>query len=242
MHNAETPGDPLPSLEKIGRNLVHDIATPLATMQLNLRALTTYLPRLIEVYRTQGVNAETQSPISPDHLVALAQLPAALDKDIQRLRGLTQTFLVNITRPTVPAEPSEVQPQTRICRIQRVLLVEDEEVHQQITLKQLAGYYPVDVANTGAEALRQSSLHAYDLVLLDFVLPGMDGRSLVAALRQLLPPGAAIVALSNMPLLPGECATLGIQGILEKPFRLTHLEALMAGLLKGPAAGVENQR
>jgi len=232
---------PNPPLEKIGRALVHDIATPLATMQLNLQALSTYLPRLIAVYR-KGSTEEPNSPISPDHLAALARLPSALESDIQRLRELTQIFLVEITQPgTAVGEPPLSGSNPNLYGIRRVLLVEDEEIHQQIALKQFAGKYPVDIAGTGAEALRLCATQAYDLVLLDFMLPGMDGRSLVVALRQLLPRGAVIYALSNMPILPGEYGSLGIQGFLEKPFRLNSLDALIADLITPPDAAAENQ-
>jgi CheY-like chemotaxis protein len=241
MPNTKAGASNLP-LEKISRTLVHDIATPLATMQLNLQALSTYLPRLIAVYRKSGSDVESISPINPDHLVALARLPAALESDIQRLRELTQIFLVDITQPGASGgELPLSQSETNLYGIRRVLLVEDEEIHQQIALKQFAGKYPVDIAGTGAEALRLCATQAYDLVLLDFMLPGMDGRSLVVALRQLLPRGAVIYALSNMPILPGEYGSLGIQGFLEKPFRFKSLDALIAGLITPPDAATESQ-
>lgn len=237
---ADTPANP--PLEKIGRSLVHDIATPLATMQLNLQALSTYLPRLIEVYRKNAGDMDSLPPISPDHLSAVARLPSALEKDIQRLRELTQIFLVDITQPMASeAEPPLMQSPTNPLGIRRVLLVEDEEIHQQIALKQLAGKYPVDIAGTGAEALRLCATQAYDLVLLDFMLPGMDGRSLVVALRQLLPRGAVIYALSNMPIKPAEYGSLGIQGFLEKPFRLKSLDMMIEGLFSPPDAALESQ-
>lgn len=233
MLKSNTGESSKPPLEQICRSLVHDIATPLATMQLNLQALTTYLPRLIGVYREHAGDPDQQPPISPDHLAALARLPVSLEKDIQQLRDLTQTFLANITR-TSPSTSESQQPASGGISfdIQRVLLIEDEEVHQQITLKQLGGKYPIDIAGTGADALRLCAAHAYDLILLDFVLPGMDGRSLVAALRQLLPRNAVIVALSNMPIQPAEYRALDIQGCLAKPFRLQNLEEFVAGLVK----------
>jgi CheY-like chemotaxis protein len=211
-------------LERISRTLVHDIATPLATMQLNLQALATYLPQLVEHYRRSSGDT---SAISPDHLAALLRLPSALNNDVQRLRELTQTFLGDISAGVLAAtfRPSE----TSLGPIQRVLLIEDEDIHQQITLKQLGASYAVDVAGTGAEALKLCGDNAYDLVLLDFLLPGMDGRDLIAALRQRLPETTAIVALSNMPLRSSDYEELGIQGFLPKPFRLQNLEDWLRG-------------
>ncbi len=224
------------SLERIGRTLVHDIATPLATMQLNLQALSTYLPKLLEVYKKQHHLVSELTPISPDHLGALARLPEAIEGDIRRLRELAQAFLADIT-PARPSISSEVQreeasPQSSsLPKVSFVLLVEDEEIHQQIALKQLAGKYSIDIARTGAEAIRMCDSRVYDLILLDFILPGGDGRSLVANLRQSLSKDAIVLALSNMPIKSSEYADLGIHGFLEKPFRLKNLNDALKGLV-----------
>ena len=221
-------------MEEICRSLVDDIATPLATLQLNLQALTTYLPRLVEAYRKNAAPPADLSPISPDHLAALSRLPAAMEGDIRRLRELVQAFLVDITpRHAEPAGIAEEPPAGQAAlAISRILLVEDEEVHQQITLKQIAGKYHVDMARTGAEAMQMCNERAYDLVLLDFILPGMDGRSLISSIRQSKSSETTILALSNMPIKASEYRELGINGFLEKPFRIKNFDEALAGLDK----------
>lgn len=69
--------------------------------------------------------------------------------------------------------------------IVRVLLVEDEAKVARFlerALRQQA--YAVDVAGNGPEGLYQARECEYDLIVLDVMLPGMDGFSVLSELRQ----------------------------------------------------------
>ena len=68
----------------------------------------------------------------------------------------------------------------------RVLLVEDERrMAENIarSLREGAGY-AVDVATDGAQGLYLAESTAYDLVVLDLMLPKMDGHSLLVRFRE----------------------------------------------------------
>jgi two-component system alkaline phosphatase synthesis response regulator PhoP len=68
--------------------------------------------------------------------------------------------------------------------IKRILLVEDEE-HLRNTLKlnlQLEGYF-VTAAENGRKALQEFRLARYDLLVLDVMLPEMDGYTLCETIR-----------------------------------------------------------
>jgi len=67
----------------------------------------------------------------------------------------------------------------------RVLIVEDERrLAANITrsLRESAGY-AVDHAPDGLEGLHMAQSNAYDVVILDLMLPGIDGRNLLQRLR-----------------------------------------------------------
>ena len=53
--------------------------------------------------------------------------------------------------------------------------------------------YRIDVAHDGDTALGFVNQHHYDLVLLDFIMPGMDGAELYGKIRQLAPSIPAIM-------------------------------------------------
>jgi DNA-binding response OmpR family regulator len=67
----------------------------------------------------------------------------------------------------------------------RVLIVEDEKrLAANITrsLRESAGY-AVDYAPDGSEGLHMAQSNAYDVIILDLMLPGIDGRTLLRRLR-----------------------------------------------------------
>jgi CheY-like chemotaxis protein len=176
--------------------------------------------------------------INPDHLKALASLPNALDADIRKIRHAVQLFS-SILVPEHPAkgQVSEI-PMRQDAMALHILLVEDELIHQEIALKQLAGRGRVDVAATGREALERVARESYDLVLLDLMLSGQDARGLIAELRASAGKNLRILLVSNMPLSLEDVRQLKADGALEKPFRFVSMESLLQQLGSGKPATV----
>jgi two-component system, OmpR family, response regulator len=66
----------------------------------------------------------------------------------------------------------------------RLLLVEDDERLSASVARGLRGEgYAVDVAASGDDAVLQARVYDYDVVILDVMLPGLDGMSVCRALR-----------------------------------------------------------
>ena len=66
----------------------------------------------------------------------------------------------------------------------RILLVEDDKiVARGITLALKAAAMIVDTSDTGEEALELARLYDYDIVVLDLMLPDMEGYEVVRRLR-----------------------------------------------------------
>ena len=66
----------------------------------------------------------------------------------------------------------------------RLLYVEDEPALLQVTAKRLkAEGYGVDTCANGTEALDYIALTDYDAVILDIMLPGRDGLSILREMR-----------------------------------------------------------
>ena len=67
----------------------------------------------------------------------------------------------------------------------RILVIEDDELIAQSLVKTLSDqYYTVDVANDGNAGWELASAFSYELILLDVVLPKLDGISLCRQMRQ----------------------------------------------------------
>lgn len=71
--------------------------------------------------------------------------------------------------------------------LKRIMLVEDDPDIQLITRLSLevGGGYDVCVCGSGTEAIQSATAYAPDLIVLDVMMPGMDGPATMDALRRL---------------------------------------------------------
>jgi len=68
----------------------------------------------------------------------------------------------------------------------KILLIEDEEIAQIVARKILEDFgCMVDVATTGAEALRLFEQNSYDLILMDLYIFDMDGFNIAKSFRRM---------------------------------------------------------
>jgi two-component system copper resistance phosphate regulon response regulator CusR len=115
----------------------------------------------------------------------------------------------------------------------RILIVEDEPktaayVRQGLTEQG----YVVDVANDGFDGLHLATTTTYDLVLLDVMLPGLDGWSVLQGLRaQQQTPVLFLSALDQVDdRVKG--LKLGADDYLVKPFAFSELLARVQNILR----------
>ena len=100
--------------------------------------------------------------------------------------GWGSTFWFTITLPLPPAEVA-VAPVVAIVpsrRTGRILLVEDIDINQRLAFALLdARGHSVDIVADGAEAVTAVEQRAYDVVLMDVQMPGMDGMTATRLIR-----------------------------------------------------------
>jgi two-component system, OmpR family, response regulator len=116
----------------------------------------------------------------------------------------------------------------------RLLVVEDDGKLVRVLRRGLQSEgYQVDVARTGPEALAHADNHQYDAVLLDLMLPGIDGFAVCEALRQREPwiPVLMVTALTDIgDRIRGLDA--GADDYLVKPFDFGELLARLRALIR----------
>ncbi|UQA93052.1 response regulator transcription factor [Streptomyces halobius] len=116
----------------------------------------------------------------------------------------------------------------------RLLIVEDEKrLARSLAQGLTAEGYAVDVVHDGLEGLHQASEGAYDLIVLDIMLPGMNGYRVCGALR---------AAGNDVPILmltakdgeydEAEGLDTGADDYLTKPFSYVVLVARVKALLR----------
>jgi CheY-like chemotaxis protein len=107
--------------------------------------------------------------------------------------------------------------------LQRILYVEDEpdiQVVAKLALEMVGGF-TVKVCSSGEEAMRAAEAFAPDMILLDVMMPGMDGPSTLKALRALPALAEVPVAFMTAKVQPAEIAqfrALGARDVIPKPF------------------------
>jgi len=113
-------------------------------------------------------------------------------------------------------------------RERRVLVVDDDPGIRAVLAEFLAheGYRVATAAN-GREALSVVSSGRPDVILLDMLMPEMDGWTFARAYRRLPGPHARIIVIAATDAM-GRAAEIGAAGHCDKPFDLDRLLGLIA--------------
>ena len=116
----------------------------------------------------------------------------------------------------------------------KILLVEDDKgIAGIVKIGLLENSYSVDVAFDGEEGLRLALHKKYDLILLDVMLPKMDGREVLNRIRKLdvqVPVIFLTVKDSESDIVQG--LNLGADDYLGKPFSFNELMARIRAILR----------
>ena len=115
----------------------------------------------------------------------------------------------------------------------RVLVVEDEIKLAEYLRKGLSGEgYVVDVANNGVDGLHMALEGPYDAIVLDRMLPGIDGLALLAGLRS--KKQTPVLMLTAMGRVEDRVSGLqkGADDYLVKPFAFSELVARVQALTR----------
>ena len=158
-------------------------------------------------------------------------------------RGTTFTVRMPVATPLAvrePVEPPAASPAPRTHGEGRVLVVDDDPDILRLVREVLreAGW-TVIVAENGAEALSRVADIRPQLILLDKLMPIMDGTTFAATYRQRSDP-APIVALCAARDAAEWAESIGAVGHLSKPFNVERLIAVVAQHIEGAAGPIRS--
>jgi sigma-B regulation protein RsbU (phosphoserine phosphatase) len=120
----------------------------------------------------------------------------------------------------------------------RVLIVDDAKTNIDILVEALRGEYKLSVALDGAAALRSVEKSPPDLVLLDIMMPGIDGYEVCRRLRAHEPTrDVPVMFLSSLEDVRNKAQGFEVGGndYLTKPFEILEVKARVRSLLKAKA-------
>jgi two-component system OmpR family response regulator len=132
-------------------------------------------------------------------------------------------------------------PEAGNASMAKVLLIEDDDgTADEIVAELVHRGFEVERAATGGEGLARSRLGGLDVMIVDRLLPGLDGLEIIETLRreQLRTPVLVLSALGGVDdRVRGLRA--GGDDYLAKPFALVELVARLEALLRRPVEGRE---
>ncbi|OIN12739.1 ATP-binding protein [Oceanisphaera psychrotolerans] len=163
-------------------------------------------------------------------------------------------FTVPLTRVAAGgrAEARDQGPElkcgTRVMPGCSILVVEDNPINQHVARRLLASLgHRCDIAAHGADALQRASEQSYDLIFMDYHMPGMDGVEVTRHIRRLGPQapndGVPIIALTAdiQPQVSKKFRSAGACDLLVKPFTRANLQLVLEKWLgreaEEPASG-----
>jgi PAS domain S-box-containing protein len=163
-----------------------------------------------------------------------------------RARLLRETLTQLVGRPAAPlseanhsAEGAEFRPPLPALR---VLVADDNVINQKLAcalLKKMGCL--ADTADDGVAAVDKVRANAYDLVLMDCVMPQMDGFEATTAIRNLAGACASVPIVALTASVTNEdrdrCLAAGMTDFLSKPVRQRHLEECLLKWTKKTLTG-----
>jgi CheY-like chemotaxis protein/two-component sensor histidine kinase len=177
--------------------------------------------RLSEPMRGNGLGLAITQSLVKSHQGELS---------VQSQAGEGSTFTLRLPL-TLAVAPGNTQPSFNVVNSQdptpiRLLVVDDNDVNRLVVTSTLLRSFPnaqIDQAENGQQALEKMQAHAYALVLIDLVMPDIDGAQVVQTIRQQAGkpfcdvPAVALTANVAQDAVE-RCQQAGINRVLAKPF------------------------
>lgn len=231
-------------LERFTSTIRHDLRTP-------INAIIGYGEMLLE-----DVDAETNTEASSD----LQKILAAARRLLTLIGDLSSTHFSkpDSSAPKLPDKPPEPEPNVSLTLMDEVvrtmhtppehhamelttptsslLVVDDKESNRDLLSRRLNKQgFQVEVAENGVQALEMVRSQNFDLVLLDIIMPKMNGYQVLAEMK-------ADPKLSRIPVIMisaldeidsvVRCIEMGAEDYLQKPFNQVILNAKISASLE----------
>ncbi len=215
-------------------NLIHELRTP-------LNHIIGYSEMLMEQAQERGQD-EFVPDLRKTH-TAGRQLLALINVSFHPIRPSRMPAPIAATSDEHPTpiestfpEPTAVGDLASGAKKGFLLVVDDVEANRDVLSRRLERQgYTVATAENGPQALARLRAETFDLVLLDIMMPEMDGYEVLQrlkadeALRHI--PVIMISALSEMDSVV-HCVEMGAEDYLPKPFNPTLLKARIGACLE----------
>lgn len=171
----------------------------------------------------------------------LQALGGAVRRERNQGAGATATFDVSLPVARAASELN-ASANAHAGVLGHVLVVDDNATNRLVAEALCESFgFTCETAEDGAEAVEAVRLRAFDLVLMDIKMPGMNGLQATRAIRALSGPAAetpivALTANADPEAVAGYLAT-GMCGVVVKPIKPEALFSAISAAIDGPNAG-----
>lgn len=133
--------------------------------------------------------------------------------EVQSEPGKGTTFLIRLPATRTVARAAEIAALPPL----RILLIDDDETFSSALAEVLrkAGH-KVDVAHNGQTGLQQFQPGSYEVVLVDWLMPGMNGLEVAKIIKQMIPDQTVILMTAWQQEL-GDSSHLPVDVVISKP-------------------------
>jgi signal transduction histidine kinase len=177
-------------------------------------------------FTTKAVGKGTGLGLSQVYGMAQQSGGAAFVRSVEGQGATVEIWLpvAPATAPSAPAQPGDLHALARL----KILLVEDDALVREGMAEALTSFgCEVAQAASGVEGLAALALRRPDLLLTDYLMPGMTGAQLAQEARRLFPDLPILVATGYADMAAIENA-VGENAVLRKPFELAELALAVA--------------
>jgi signal transduction histidine kinase len=234
---------------KISRRVREELAAPLqrlldksGSLMLDAEdaAIANFLPELEKIYaagkKLQSLSEDVEEWRPRVDAVKPPEEPIEVPRPpLTAPTGHALFAVASLERPVAHLEP-EWEYEGPAAEPGSILIVDDNDVNRDMLLRRLQRQgYVVEAAPDGAEALRMLDERAFDLVLLDILMPEIDGYQVLERLKANPDlrhiPVIMISALHEMDSVI-RCIEIGAEDYLPKPFNPVLLKARVGACLE----------
>jgi len=116
----------------------------------------------------------------------------------------------------------------------RILVIDDDQAICQLIQNALAGpNFVIDSVSRAEDVVACLKGKSYHLIILDYVIPGLDAARVLDWLKE-HQPDASVIVVTGFPTLDGavSCLRARIYDYITKPFEIQHLEATVRRCLE----------
>lgn len=121
---------------------------------------------------------------------------------------------------------------TKLKKMRTLLIDDDEWIRDSMSLFFEGEGCHLRAVETAEEGIERLERQDYDVIIVDYRLPGMDGLEFLERIRDSHPNALTllITAYGNRPVF-SKASSLGVKGFLEKPFTIETLEYTLSRLI-----------